>query len=224
RSPLLLPDHIVEPLPAQEECFVEQDLAEGPRLLRQCSTFVEMALEERGRTPVQRRQPAVNGVAADLCGPLLPLDLAIHCGHVAHFEVAPRLPHVPLGGEPLVSSLTGEPDQLVGPREPLLEVVGAPDRPPRRAEDVRQRTRIPDPAGHLDRSPRERTLPRGVPSEGPQARQPAHHLRPQGAVAVPEPGKGPFEEGYAEVLPDETHVRTRQNERGACEKIRVAEA
>src|SRR5262249_41763674 len=152
-------------------------------------TFVETSLEERGRTPVQRRQPAVNGVAVGLCGPLLPCDLAIHRGHVAYFEVVPRLPHVPFGGEPLVSRIAGEPDELVGPREPLVEVVGTPDRPRCRAEDVRQRAPIPDPAGHLDRFPREGILPPRIPRKGPHTGQPAHHLRPQGAVAVPERGE-----------------------------------
>src|SRR5262249_9212168 len=83
------------------------------------------------------------------------------------------------------------------------------DRPRRRAEHIRQRARIPDPACHLDRCPRERILPLRIAYKSPQTSKSAHHPGPQGAVAALEGGEGPFEEGNAAAYHIvETHVRT----------------
>src|SRR5262249_9212169 len=98
----------------------------------------EPSVEERAHAPVQRRQRAEKGVARGLHEPLLPFDLAIYRGHVAEFEVAPRFPHVPLGREPLVSRLAGEPDQLVGAREPIAHAVALSTSASARASPTRR--------------------------------------------------------------------------------------
>src|SRR5262249_34939173 len=98
-------------------------LRSSPAALMCPSPSSKTPCEDCACVPARRRVLAEIALARGLGDVLLDLRFPIHRDDVSELEIVPGLPPVCLGGKPHIADLAGEAHQLVGQREPLVEVV-----------------------------------------------------------------------------------------------------
>jgi hypothetical protein len=144
--------------PAQEDQMATVDgeghpvlhlLADGESLLGESLRVGEAAVEvgphraEHGRPPLIGRLPHLGSK------PRVRLDLAVHGLDLAPLEEHPHPPRPALKRHLAGADALGEPDQLGGDGQPLLQVVGIPEGPVPAKQSQTERGRIAGPPRDL---------------------------------------------------------------------------
>ena len=199
-------------------------LADRERLARQPLGLRELARELRAGAAEERRPPQVERPLHDRGERRRGVDLDVGAGHVAELEQVDHGPARALQLELEVARLLGDPPQLGGHLEPLLDVLRPPQDVVAGVERGGERRGVADPARDRDGLLAQRHPPLRLARVVELERQPGEQPRAQRRVLLPQPGERLLEHGDdIGVLAPERRPRAGDAERGAGEQHGVGE-
>ena len=199
-------------------------LADRERLAGQPLGLRELSGELRTRAAEQRRPPQVQRAVHHGGERGRGLDLHVGAGDVAELEQVDDGPAGALQLELEVANLRGDPPQLRGDLQALLDVLGPPQHVVARVERGGQRRRVADAARERDRLLAERHPPLGLARVVELERQAGEQPSAQRRVLLAERGERLLEHrDDGRVLAAQGRPRPSGAERRAGEQQRVVE-